>query len=96
MLSPSCGVDHNGVVSLPDHAHLLGNYRTASGMTYEDGDLNGDGAVALPDLAGLLVAFLLDDRPSRLQVGQPAILISSRFCRIRSTVARDGCRAAIC
>jgi hypothetical protein len=33
---------------------LLNNYGTCSGMSYEDGDLDGDGDVDLGDLAELL------------------------------------------
>jgi len=38
-------------------AQLLAHYGMTSGATYEDGDLDGDGDVALADLAGLLAVY---------------------------------------
>src|SRR5262245_50285327 len=47
--------DH--AVNLGDLALLLAHFGTASGATYADGDLNGDGDVELGDLALLLLNF---------------------------------------
>ena len=54
---PVCDFNADGVIGLSDLAQLLSNYGTASGMTYEDGDLDGDADVDLADLAALLAEY---------------------------------------
>ncbi len=42
---------------LTDLSTLLSHFGVTSGAAYEDGDLNGDGAVNLTDLSTLLAVF---------------------------------------
>jgi hypothetical protein len=51
-----CPGDYDGDrdVDLDDLAHVLGNYGTSEGATYQDGDFDGDGDVDLADLADFL------------------------------------------
>ena len=44
-------------MDLGDLAQLLAHYGTTGGMTYEDGDPDGDGDVDLSDLAELLAHY---------------------------------------